>query len=526
MFWIKYKTELHILLLSVFLLCTRLAYLDSPAGRIGDADEAVFGIMAQKIQAFEEFPIYCWGAHYAGAPVSYIAAIIFHFADSSFLSLRLAMLLPALCSMICFYFVYRKMFGASPAFFGVLFLIFCPFMVLSYTMGAFGGYGESMLGIALIILLSWKIQQSSPSRSLSRQFFILGLVCGFFLYILFLVAPAIAAFALPTLFLQKKNRIVHWVLFILGTACGLLPFIVYNLQNHGATFVRSLGRSFSAGSEVMAYSRLNIIRHCIEAKILFTADWIKELPYIAGEYVLPASCGRWALLITGLLLAVILIQFAILVIRNGRIERGFGFRSQFLAFLVCLIVFTWIGNLSRPRHMMPLLVVIPVVLSVLAEKYTRWRNVLIGTLCVCGLFQAINWRDHFRQSRFDPAPVAGVMNRQGINEFYGSYWTTYPIIFASGGRILGAPSLLPYHETYSDRRPDYTQRTWHSLSPAFVFAQPESGLMDEFLKFLNDNEITCESVRVEGAIVYFHLSRSVRAVPGKNNRTTFLLNPS
>lgn len=41
--------------------------------------QAVFGMMAQKIEALEEFPLYCWEAHYAGAPVAYLGAVIFHF---------------------------------------------------------------------------------------------------------------------------------------------------------------------------------------------------------------------------------------------------------------------------------------------------------------------------------------------------------------------------------------------------------------------------------------------------------------
>ena len=131
---LRHNTRFHILLIIFVVLTTRILYLLSPTGQIGDADEAVFGMMAQKIQALEEFPIYCWGAHYAGAPVSDIAAAIFYFFGSGFVQLRSAMLPAALFTPILFYFVYRELVGSSLALVSALFLVFCPFLVLRHTM--------------------------------------------------------------------------------------------------------------------------------------------------------------------------------------------------------------------------------------------------------------------------------------------------------------------------------------------------------------------------------------------------------
>jgi len=201
---LRHNTRAHVLLIVIITLITRIFYLCSPSGLIGDADEAVFGMMAQGIEALKEFPIYCWEAHYAGAPVSYVAALIFHFFGPGFVQLRLAMLPAALFTPILFYFIYRKMFEPAEALVGALFLIFCPFLVLHHTMAAYGGYGETYLGTSLIILLSWKIREDNVQTHVSHLVFLLGFVCSFFFYLLFLVLPAIIAFALPSILRSEK----------------------------------------------------------------------------------------------------------------------------------------------------------------------------------------------------------------------------------------------------------------------------------------------------------------------------------
>ena len=157
------KFKFHILIITGLVLVTRVGFFCSPAGRIGDADEAVFGMMAQAIGSMKEFPLYCWEAQYAGTLVSYIAALIFHFFGSGFIQLRLAMLPAAIITCVLYYHILRKLFGPNEALVGGLFLVFCPYLVLHNTMAAYGGYGETYLGTCLIILLSWKTHQMNST---------------------------------------------------------------------------------------------------------------------------------------------------------------------------------------------------------------------------------------------------------------------------------------------------------------------------------------------------------------------------
>lgn len=143
---LSFYLNIHLFIITVLFLMTRCLFLLTPAGRFGDADQAVFGMMAQKIALLEEYPIFAWEAHYAGAPVAYIAAIIFHFFGAGYVQLRIAMMFIVFPGFFLFYFIYRRLFDSQKAFIGVLFLIFCPYLVLNFTTGAFGGYGESFVG--------------------------------------------------------------------------------------------------------------------------------------------------------------------------------------------------------------------------------------------------------------------------------------------------------------------------------------------------------------------------------------------
>jgi hypothetical protein len=77
-------TKNHLVCIFLLFVAARITYLLLPVGRAGDADEAVFGLMALKIAALKEFPAFCWKAEYAGTPVSYLAAILFKISGSGF----------------------------------------------------------------------------------------------------------------------------------------------------------------------------------------------------------------------------------------------------------------------------------------------------------------------------------------------------------------------------------------------------------------------------------------------------------
>jgi hypothetical protein len=303
--------------------------------------------------------------------------------------------------------------------------------------------------------------------------------------------------------------------------------IYYNLIHSGSTFLRAAGRSLSVGRERMEMPVGELIQYILLKKVEYLKTWLATAPDMLGQYVMPAMAGKWGLAVSGLILALFLVWFSISVFMNPTGLRDRVYLCQFSAYLILLILFQWVADLYDTRHLLPLLFVIPVALFFFSDRLGRWDGVVMGVMGLLCLLQTADWVDQMKQierdNLFDPKPVADLMKSRGIGRFYGSYQTTYPIVFVAKGAIVGSPLLLPYQKALSDRRPDYTEQVRRSSSPAFVFASDEKALKEEFQKFLVDHQVVSQSVEVNGISVYFGLSRTVDAVVKSRWRTTFAL---
>jgi hypothetical protein len=512
----------HILMILIIFLTTRCLFLFTSAGRFGDADQAVFGMMAQQIAALEEFPIFCWEAHYGGTPAAYISAVLFHFFGNSFEQLRIAMMLIVFPSYVLFYFIYRRLIGNQRALIAVLFLLFCPYLVLNFTMGAYGGYGESFLGAALIILLSWKIREQTVGIPMQSACFLLGLICGFFVYIHFYVIPIVLVFALPTLLHFGRNRIESSLLFCLGGLIGASPLIIYNFMVSNGTISRAAAWILLIGREDISAPPLEVVENVFIQKSSYLKDWFSNAPLMFGQYVMPDISGHGIQTAAGWILIFIFAVYIVFSFHKPRGKEPVAFyHRQFAAYLLLFIFFQWVASLHSNRHFMPFFFVIPVAILSLMEGYARIWKVPVVILLLLGFFQAIGWNQEFRAPRFDARPVVKIMENRGIREFYASYWTCYPLMFLGEGRLIGSPLLLPYREPFSDRRPKYTERVRRSRDAAFVFGVGEEPLEKEFLSFLRMNDIKNDTIEVDGTSIYYHLSKPVVVSWDKKDRRNF-----
>ena len=76
----------------------------TPAGRFGDADQAVFGMMAQKIAALEEYPYLLLGSTLRRGSCRLYCCNHFPFFRRGFVQLRIAMLFIVFPGFLFFYF--------------------------------------------------------------------------------------------------------------------------------------------------------------------------------------------------------------------------------------------------------------------------------------------------------------------------------------------------------------------------------------------------------------------------------------
>lgn len=507
----------HLIFIVILFLMSRTIFLYSPAGRFGDADQAAFGMMAQKIAALEEFPLFFWENHYAGAPVAYLAAVIFHFFGSGFTQLRWTMILMIFPTYFLFYFIYKRLFDGQAALVCVLFLILSPYIVLNYTTGAYGGYGESFLGTALIALLSWRIDEGTTIRNLPFSCLLLGLICGFFVYIHLYVFPAALAFAVPVIWRLGQDRLKGACGFFIGGLIGILPLLVYNILNDAGTLTRGAAWVLLIGRDEVSLPLLEFLVKIASQKGAYLKEWLFNAPIMFGQYVVPYILGIWIQAAAGFALVVLFIAYAIRACKGIGEEKISFHHRQFALFLLIFVLFQWVASLQADRHFMPLFVVIPVALLGLAHGHTILKRGVLTILLLMGVLQTYGWYHDFKKPNFDPRPVLDILNKEGIREFYSSYWTAYPIMFLGNGNVIGAPLLLPYHEPFSDRRPQYTEQVVHSRDAAFVFGSVEESLKTDFLSFLEENHVIYKMYNANHACLFTGFSKSVGVRFDKQN---------
>lgn len=511
----------HLLIISVLFFLTRTIFLLTTAGQLGDADQAVLGMMAQKILSLDEFPLIFWENHYAGAPSAYVVAIIFHFVGAGFAQLRIAMMPIIFPGFFLFYFIYRRLFGSQMAFIAVLFLIFCPYIVLNYTTGTLG-YGESFLGTALIILLSWKIKDQSMSIPMGSACLYLGMTCGFFVYIQFYAIPAVIAFAIPALWSHRENRIRSLLRFCLGGLIGFSPLIVYNIWSGFGTLTRAAAWILLIGRDDIAAAPLEVVRNIFMQKSVYLMGWLLNAPLMFGQYVMPAVLGHTLQIAAGLMLIIILTVYTVSsLIKIGEKTSVDSHHQQFAFYLLIFILFQWLASLRADRHFMPIFFVIPIAFFHLTAWHARFKEISIVILLLLSSLQIIDWNQEFMAPRFDARPVVKIMESRGAREFYSSYWTGYPIMFLGGGNLIGSPMLLPYNEPFSDRRPQYTDQVRNSRNSAFVFGADEAVLKNKFLSFQKKYDITYKKIEIDGTQIFYNLSKPVGVSFNKKNWDNF-----
>ncbi|MCX5734012.1 MAG: glycosyltransferase family 39 protein [candidate division NC10 bacterium] len=485
--------------------------------------------MALQIASLKEFPLYCWEAQYAGAPNSYAAAVIFWFFGPGFVQLRTPMVLAALASSALYYCILGRLFTQKEALVGTLFFVFSPFLVLYHTSAGDGVYGETLLGIALIIWVSWQLaDREMQGHLLTGWLLLLGFLCGFFFYVLFLVFPAIVAFALPSLRSAPSSLRRKTAAFATGGLIGISPLLLHNvLLDPGGTALRAAGRSLAVGRADLPLSLQDLIWKIINQKMIYLWHWLLSAPRLFGYYVLPEGFDDAFLQMAGVALIALLIAFGVIMFTRRRAEiRNNRLLRQFVLLGIFLVLFQWAANLDRPRHLLPLIFLIPVACFAVTSMLPRLRTSVSIGLLLLALAQLLGWLPRLQIAPLDPYPIARILRANNIQEFYGSYDTVYPLVFSTQEQIVGAPLLLPQNGILVDRRPEYTQRVLQSSRPAVLFRTDESALEQQFLAFLETHDVRFRSVGTESIKIYFDFSRRIFVESSTSTGTRFLLNTS
>lgn len=205
-----------------------------------NSDEGTMGLMALHIAYHGEFPVFFYGQNYMGALEAYIGALLFHLLGPSLFSLRLSLVFLFDLFLLVMYLLTRLLYTKRLALATVFLLCFGSTETFTRQIKAVGGALETMLFSSLMLLLaSWlALSYSHNGLALSRKrrltaYAGLGLAMGLGLWSHMLVIPFIfVSLLLLVLFCRSELRTRAVVALLLaGFFVGLLPLIIYNVEN-------------------------------------------------------------------------------------------------------------------------------------------------------------------------------------------------------------------------------------------------------------------------------------------------------
>lgn len=205
-----------------------------------DSDEAVIGLMALHLR-HGEWSVFFWGQGYMGSLEAMLAAPFVWLFGPSALTLRLAPLLVGLAAVACIALLGSALFSPRVGLVSAALLALGPpfFDVLSVR--AYGGYVETLLFGPLLLLLA--LRGAAPVGRTRRAHALFGLVAGLALWTDVLILPFLAG-AVALWWLQRRRDLLRpraWLPLAGGLLLGVLPAIVENLRDGGATVATIVG---------------------------------------------------------------------------------------------------------------------------------------------------------------------------------------------------------------------------------------------------------------------------------------------
>jgi 4-amino-4-deoxy-L-arabinose transferase-like glycosyltransferase len=204
---------------------------------VTNSDESTMGLMALHIAYRGEHPAFFYGQNYMGSLEAYLGAAFFHLFGPSTFSLRLGLIALFTLFLISMYLLTSLLYSRGLALVSLILLCLGADGILRQELWAMGGYPETLLFGALVMLIaSWLAL--SFHRVASQPYpwvrYLLygcwGLAAGLGLWSDLLVMPFVLMSAL-LLLVGCWREWRTWALpcLLLGLVIGALPLISYNL---------------------------------------------------------------------------------------------------------------------------------------------------------------------------------------------------------------------------------------------------------------------------------------------------------
>ncbi|GEM_PF-1951040 len=226
------RTAALVCLLALLALYAAMCLYGSWTGFTGDFDTGTVELMAVNIASGEDFPLFWYGLHYAGALEAYVAAAMIRLFGFSELALTLSPLLFSLLWLAGTYLLFAEILDRRAGLVATLAAVFSGYYAWYYSYALSGGYSVILAFGTLVLWLGVRVCRRNPGYD---QLWLHVLAIG----ILSALALWVHFFILPYLLVTALCLLVHWgrrgfapsilALYLAGAllaACGLLPILL------------------------------------------------------------------------------------------------------------------------------------------------------------------------------------------------------------------------------------------------------------------------------------------------------------
>jgi len=432
-------------------------------------DEAIVGVMARHILEKGERPLFFYGQNYGGggAIEAYAAAALFALFGERTVLLKALPLVLSLLAIPATYAVARRVAGPLGARLALLLFLTAP-PTLEWSLAARGGYVETMLASALLVLLVLPALEGAPMAR--RRWILIGLLAGFGFYVFGLIAPAaltVAVFAVAAR--PGLRRALPPALA--GLALGAAP-ILYDNVAHGFVNIRHL--VMTAPTAGLGEAAARFLRHFAglashDLPAFFTPwidDFVQVIPGDAWVYAgaLAALCLAHAIATRG--------DWALWA-RRARDPRAHAAPGPALVPLVFVAIYLAAYVASRfagqtPRYLLGLYPLIAVLAAAGAARLLAGGSrplralaaLAVALLAGIGVARAAllprpaELREYAVVSRGDSAArLLEFLRREKIRIVFATPPIKWKVLWEGRGEVLAATWFFPQEDWY--RYPDF-----------------------------------------------------------------------
>lgn len=459
-------------------------------------DEAVVGLMALKISQGLDFPIFFWGAHYGGPLASYLSAPLHLFLKPSFALVQSPAVLFHVLYSCGIFLLAGRWLGERAALAAGLYACL-PFDLFPYA--SVLGYTETLCFTPWLFLICGVGDRAGGSISRAR-IALAGLLSGFALWISPLSVPAVCVSLVHIKWRYRSKALGTMLLF---AGIGLLPPLVYNLNNPGASFLRLLARPASMDKStflaITAEQGLpSLVLHILRNWAGACLASLRDVPEFTLQLFRLTPDANGCTLAAGIA-AFLAFLFSLWAGSSGKREHR-RLPAATPALALCTYAYTILFGLDRHRYLIPVLFLVPFGWAMIIERIRLFisrpvSGALLGILLVVNAFSNFRGDGHTQTSCLE---LVRHLEDRGLHRGYADYDITYPIVYLSNERLIYTPF---FHTPQYDRYATYTDAVKRSERPAFLFSIEHNA--HRFRQALQENFVSCREETWE-SIALFH----------------------